>query len=338
MSTNTLLKVRDLSVAFQHEGRFIDVIDHINFEVQLGQCVGLVGESGCGKSVTSLSVMQLIPYPVGRITNGQIFFQGRDVLTMSNDELRNCRGTDIAMIFQEPMTALNPVYTVGSQMLEVFPKGTDKEQARQRSIALLRSVGLAEPELLLNNYPHELSGGMRQRVMIAMAITNNPKLLIADEPTTALDVTIQAQIMKLIREVQSSLGMAMILITHDLGVVFEMCDYVHVMYAGKIVESCSVTELYDHPAHPYTRGLLGSLPVIDTDNHSRKNRLSTIGGSVPSIANFPKGCRFSNRCSRKTAQCESVSPTLSRIAGKDHQVACYHPFTFTELRTGGGVA
>lgn len=327
MAVSTLLEVRDLSVAFQHEGRFINVVDRLSFEVQLGQCVGLVGESGCGKSVTSLSIMQLIPYPVGRITSGQILFQGQDVLKMSNDELRNCRGTDIAMIFQEPMTALNPVYSVGSQMLEVFPKGTDKKQVRQRSIELLRSVGLAEPELLLKNYPHELSGGMRQRVMIAMAIANNPKLLIADEPTTALDVTIQAQIMKLIREVQSSLGMAMILITHDLGVVFEMCDYVHVMYAGKIVESCPVTELYDQPAHPYTRGLLDSLPAIDTIDRSQKSRLKTIGGNVPSITHFPKGCRFSNRCSRKTARCESTTPTLDKITTEEHRVACYHPLT-----------
>lgn len=326
MAVGTLLEVRNLSVAFKHEGNFVNVIDRLNFEVRLGQCVGMVGESGCGKSVTSLSIMQLIPYPVGRITSGEIFLQGRDILKMSNDELRSCRGTDIAMIFQEPMTALNPVFSVGSQMLEVFPKGTDKMQARQRSLELLRSVGLAEPELLLKSYPHELSGGMRQRVMIAMAIANNPKLLIADEPTTALDVTIQAQIMKLIREVQSSLGMAMILITHDLGVVFEMCDYVHVMYAGNIVESCPVAELYDRPAHPYTRGLLASLPVIDTDSRRQKSRLKTIGGNVPSITNFPKGCRFSNRCSRKTSHCESVAPDLRDISGGEHQVACYHPF------------
>ena len=330
MAISTLLEVRDLSVAFQHEGRFINVVDRLNLEVQLGQCVGLVGESGCGKSVTSLSIMQLIPYPVGRITSGQILFQGQDILKMSNDELRNCRGTDIAMIFQEPMTALNPVYSIGSQMFEVFPRGTDKRQARQRSIALLSSVGLAEPELLLTNYPHELSGGMRQRVMIAMAIANNPKLLIADEPTTALDVTIQAQIMKLIREVQSSLDMAMILITHDLGVVFEMCDYVHVMYAGKIVESCPVAELYDRPAHPYTRGLLDSLPSIDTVDRRQKSRLKTIGGNVPSITNFPKGCRFSNRCPRKTGRCESTTPTLQKITTGEHQVACYHPLTVSQ--------
>ena len=318
-----LLAVNSLSVAFQHEGRFVDVVDSVSFTVQRGQCLGIVGESGCGKSVTSLSLMQLIPHPVGKISGGEIFFKGKDIGKLGTEELRQYRGREIVMIFQEPMTALNPVYTVGTQMLEVFRNELPKEQARARIIELLRRVGLAEPELLLKNYPYELSGGMRQRVMIAMAIANNPSLLIADEPTTALDVTIQAQIMQLLKEVQASLGMAMILITHDLGVVFEMCDYVHVMYAGRIVESCTVEQLHDSPAHPYTHGLLASLPHIDADEKQRQ-RLETIPGNVPSIGNFPPGCRFSNRCARRTSQCESSVPPLQEL-GDGRKVACFHP-------------
>ena len=320
-----LLAVKNLSVAFQHEGRFINVVDAVSFDLQRGQCIGIVGESGCGKSVTSLSLMQLIPHPVGKISGGEIFFQGKEISKLGMKELRQYRGREMVMIFQEPMTALNPVYTVGTQMLEVFHKELPQEQARARVIELLRRVGLAEPELLLKNYPYELSGGMRQRVMIAMAIANNPSLLIADEPTTALDVTIQAQIMQLMKEVQTSLGMAMILITHDLGVVFEMCDYVHVMYAGRIIESCTVKQLYDSPAHPYTRGLLDSLPNIDTETAQRQ-RLPTIPGNVPSIGNFPRGCRFSNRCARRTNQCDSSVPPLQEL-GDGHRVACFHPLS-----------
>ena len=319
-----LLAVRNLSVAFQHEGRFVNVVEGVSFDLQRGQCLGIVGESGCGKSVTSLSLMQLIPHPVGKISDGKILFKGKEITAMGVEELRQYRGREIVMIFQEPMTALNPVYTVGSQMLEVFRDELPREQAQVRIIELLRRVGLAEPELLLKNYPYELSGGMRQRVMIAMAIANNPSMLIADEPTTALDVTIQAQIMQLLQEVQTSLGMAMILITHDLGVVFEMCDYVHVMYAGRIVESCSVEQLHDSPSHPYTRGLLGSLPRIDVDQKQRQ-RLQTIPGNVPAIGNFPRGCRFNNRCSRRTEQCKSSVPPL-RAREDGRQVACFHPY------------
>lgn len=325
-----LLAVRSLSVGFQHEDRFLNVVEDVSFDLQRGQCLGIVGESGCGKSVTSLAIMQLIPQPVGKITGGEIFFEQKNVEEMSVEELRSYRGSEMVMIFQEPMTALNPVYSVGSQMIEAFKKELPKKEARQRSIELLRSVGLAEPDLLLKNYPYELSGGMRQRVMIAMAIANNPKLLIADEPTTALDVTIQAQIMKLLKDVQTSLGMAMILITHDLGVVFEMCDHVHVMYAGRIVESCSVKELFDSPTHPYTRGLLDSLPVIDPDMDQRV-RLKTIPGNVPSIENFPAGCRFSNRCERKTNQCEMTVPPLRETKG-GRTVACFHPLTETRKK------
>ena len=320
-----LLAVRNLSVGFQHEDRFVNVVEDVSFDLQRGQCLGIVGESGCGKSVTSLAVMQLIPQPVGKITGGEILFEQKNVGEMAVEELRRYRGSEAMMIFQEPMTALNPVYSIGSQMMETFKKELPKAEARRRSIELLRSVGLAEPELLLKNYPYELSGGMRQRVMIAMAIANNPKLLIADEPTTALDVTIQAQIMKLLKDVQASLGMAMIFITHDLGVVFEMCDYVHVMYAGRIVESCTVEELFYSPVHPYTRGLLDSLPVIDPDMEQRA-RLKTIPGSVPSIENLPAGCRFSNRCERKTNQCEATVPPLRETEG-GRRVACFHPLT-----------
>lgn len=317
-----LLTVESLSVAFQHEGHFVNVVDNVSFELKRGQCLGIVGESGCGKSVTSLSMMQLIPHPIGKITGGHIRFKGKELGKMDVEELRKYRGREIVMIFQEPMTALNPVYSIGSQMLEVFHKELPKAQARARIIELLRRVGLAEPELLLKSYPHELSGGMRQRVMIAMAIANNPSVLIADEPTTALDVTIQAQIIHLLKEVQSSLGMAMILITHDLGVVFEMCDYVHVMYAGRIVESCSVEQLFDAPAHPYTRGLLDSLPHIDPSQDQRQ-RMQTIPGNVPAIGRFPHGCRFSNRCAHRTHEC-TRTPPLQQIADR-HTAACFHP-------------
>ena len=327
-----LLAVKNLSVAFQHEGRFVNVVDEVSFDLQRGQCLGIVGESGCGKSVTSLALMQLIPHPVGKISSGEILFKGKDISGLGVEELRQYRGREIVMIFQEPMTALNPVYTVGTQMLEVFRNELPQEQARGRILDLLQRVGLAEPELLLKNYPYELSGGMRQRVMIAMAIANNPSLLIADEPTTALDVTIQAQIMQLLREVQASLGMAMILITHDLGVIFEMCDYVHVMYAGRIVESCSVEQLHDSPAHPYTRGLLDSLPRIDVDEEPRQ-RLQTIPGNVPAVGNFPPGCRFSNRCARRTSQCESSVPPL-RGRGDGRAVACFHPLSDESKRAG----
>ncbi len=318
-----LLEVKNLSVAFQHEGKFVNVVDEVSFTVQRGQCIGLVGESGCGKSVTSLSLMQLIPHPVGKISGGEIFFKNKDIRSLRAEKLRRYRGREVVMIFQEPMTALNPVYAVGTQMQEAFHNELPQEQARTRIIELLRRVGLAEPELLLKNYPYELSGGMRQRVMIAMAIANNPSLLIADEPTTALDVTIQAQIMQLLREVQTAMGMAMILITHDLGVVFEMCDYVHVMYAGRIVESCTVAQLYDSPAHPYTHGLLASLPRITSEEKPRQ-RLPTIPGNVPSLGSFPHGCRFSNRCAFRTDQCERSTPPLTEL-GEGRRVACFHP-------------
>ncbi len=325
LMSEPLLAVKNLSVAFRHEGHFINVVDEVSFELQRGQCLGIVGESGCGKSVTSLSLMQLIPHPVGKISRGEIFFKGKEISNLGVEELRQYRGREIVMIFQEPMTALNPVYTVGTQMLEAFHNELPQAQARARITALLRRVGLAEPELLLKNYPYELSGGMRQRVMIAMAIANDPSILIADEPTTALDVTIQAQIMQLLQEVRVSLGMAMILITHDLGVVFEMCDYVHVMYAGRIVESCTVEQLYDSPAHPYTRGLLDSLPRIDVDAGPR-HRLQTIPGSVPAIGRFPRGCRFSNRCARRTSQCDNSTPPLRELGG-GRKAACFHPLS-----------
>lgn len=322
---NTLLEVKSLSVAFRTDAnRYVEVVEDISFDVGKGQCIGLVGESGCGKSVTSMSIMQLLPQPLSRMTTGEIRFNGKDLTKLPIAELRALRGHDIAMIFQEPMTALNPVYSVGSQMLECFRKDVPRPEARTRSIELLRSVGLSEPDRLLNNYPHELSGGMRQRVMIAMAIANNPQLLIADEPTTALDVTIQAQIMELLQEVQKSLGMAMLLITHDLGVVFEMCDYVHVMYAGKIVESCSVQQLYEAPSHPYTVGLLNSLPEINQTN-ARAERLPVIEGTVPAIGKFPRGCRFHNRCHFRTDQCALSSPPLRVAKDGTHRYACYHP-------------
>jgi oligopeptide/dipeptide ABC transporter ATP-binding protein len=317
---DTILSVENLTTSFKIGGRWLNAVDDCSFSVPRGQTIGIVGESGCGKSVTSLSIMRLIPDPPGQITGGKIMFEGQDLLKLSDPEMRKIRGNKISMIFQEPMTSLNPVYTIGNQISEVFRlhKGATKNEARERSIEILRKVRIPSPDKRIDEYPHQLSGGMRQRVMIAMALACEPALLIADEPTTALDVTIQAQILDLINTLRSETGMACMLITHDLGVVAETCDFVAVMYGGKIVESAPVRELFADPKHPYTQGLLRSIPKLGS--HSK--RLNTIPGLVPSLGNFPQGCRFQDRCAFKQERCTKVLPEL-RPMGNGAMVSCH---------------
>jgi oligopeptide/dipeptide ABC transporter ATP-binding protein len=291
-----LLEIRDLNIAFNTERGQIRPVRDVAFTIYPGQTVALVGESGCGKSVTSLSILRLIPEPPGRILAGQIFFEGRDLLQLRENEMRAVRGKEIAMIFQEPMTSLNPVYTIGDQIAEAVTlhQGVSQQQAYKIAEDSLHDVGIADPHRRLNEYPHQMSGGMRQRVMIAMALSCQPKLLIADEPTTALDVTIQAQILELLRKLQRERGMSILLITHDLGVVAENADVVAVMYASRIVEVATVEDLFDRPQHPYTEGLFKSVPKLGQDTE----RLATIPGQVPNPARFPSGCKFHTRCPR----------------------------------------
>jgi peptide/nickel transport system ATP-binding protein/oligopeptide transport system ATP-binding protein len=318
---DALLEVRDLRTYFDTDRGLFRAVDGIDFSVGRGKTVGLVGESGCGKSVTSLSVMGLVPSPPGRVTAQSMKFEGRDVLQLSADERRHLRGGKMSMIFQEPMTSLNPVHTVGRQIVEAILAHTklSPNQARDRAIEMLELVRIPSAAARFDDFPHRLSGGMRQRVMIAMALSCEPALLIADEPTTALDVTIQAQILDLLRDLQKRLGMAVLIITHDLGVIAEIADEVIVMYAGKIVESAPVKALFGDPQHPYTIGLLGSIPRLDVE----RERLATIEGTVPSPNNQPKGCRFSPRCPFADRRCREEPPPLREI-GNGHQVACWH--------------
>ena len=307
-------------------------IDGVSFEIGEGKTLGLVGESGCGKSVTSLSIMRLIPSPPGKIVGGEIFYRGRDLLRLNNEEMRRIRGNEISMIFQEPMTSLNPVFTVGNQIGEAIKlhQGLGKRETRQKTIEMLRLVKIADPESRVDSYPHQLSGGMRQRVMIAMALSCNPSLLIADEPTTALDVTIQAQILELIKELQQKIGgMALLLITHDLGVVSEQADNVAIMYAGKIVERSSTRAIFNHPFHPYTVGLLNSLPGI---GGLKKKRLDAIPGMVPSPLHLPSGCRFRDRCPRAQELCAQTEPPLEEKE-PGHTAACHFPHTETREKS-----
>ena len=315
-----ILEVKNLKTQFQTQDGTVKAVDDVSFYVMPGETLGVVGESGCGKSMTGLSIMRLIPSPPGKIVAGEILFQGDDILRMSDDQVRSIRGNDIAMIFQDPMTSLNPVLTINRQISEALQlhMGMNKAQARERTIELLRMVGIPNAEERVDQYPHQFSGGMRQRVMIAMALSCNPKLLIADEPTTALDVTIQAQILDLLSDLQQRLGMAILIITHDLGVIAEVADQVLVMYAGRIVESAGVNDLFADPQHPYTIGLLGSIPRIDVD----RKRLATIEGTVPSPNNQPKGCRFAPRCPFADLRCRQQPPPLRDIA-PGHQVACW---------------
>ncbi len=315
-----LLAVRDLKTHFRTYRGFYRAVDGVSFEVRAGRTLGIVGESGCGKSVTSLSIMGLVPEPPGIRAGGEIVFEGADLLRRSRAEMELIRGAKIAMIFQEPMTSLNPVYRVGEQIVEGLRRHRrmGRTQARERAIEMLRLVKIPSPETRVDSYPHEMSGGMRQRVMIALALACDPQVLIADEPTTALDVTIQAQILDLLRDLQKRLGTAIILITHDLGVIAETADEVAVMYAGQIVERADVRTLFSDAQHPYTLGLLASIPRLDED----RARLETIEGMVPTPDAMPAGCRFAPRCAMAAARCLAETPPLSAI-GEGHLVACW---------------
>jgi oligopeptide/dipeptide ABC transporter ATP-binding protein len=289
----------------------VKAVNGVNYAIPRGKTLGVVGESGCGKSVTALSIMRLIGAP-GKIEGGKILFEGNNLLTKTEEEMRQVRGNDIAMIFQEPMTSLNPVFTVGNQIMEaiILHQKCSKQEARDRAIEMLQKVGIPAPEQRVDEYPHQMSGGMRQRVMIAMALSCNPKLLVADEPTTALDVTIQAQILDLMRELQEDLGMSILIITHDLGIVAELADHVAVMYASRIVEYAEVKELFDNPLHPYTQGLFKSRPTMGM---SRKEKLAVIPGAVPNPLLHPPGCKFNPRCTQAFDACTKIEPTLQEV-------------------------
>ena len=303
-----LLEVKDLKTYFYTEDGVVPAVDGVDFELKPGQTLGIVGESGCGKSVTSLSILRLVPNPPGRIVEGEILFEGKDLVQATESEMQHIRGNDIAMIFQEPMTSLNPVFTIGKQIMEaiMLHQNLDKNKAREKCIEMLKLVGIPRAEQAIDEYPHQFSGGMRQRAMIAMALSCNPKLLIADEPTTALDVTIQAQIIELMKGLKDKLNTAIILITHDLGVVAEMCEHVIVMYAGKVVEEADIMELYTDPKHPYTVGLMKSKPSLD-DN---RDRLEVIPGAVPNPLDMPEGCTFHPRCPHAMDICREKQPHL----------------------------
>lgn len=313
-SDGSLLTIVDLHTYFCGDNGVARVVDGVTFDVPRGKTVALVGESGCGKSVTSLSILRLIPSPPGEIVSGEIRFEGRDLATLDAEELRAIRGGDIAMIFQEPATSLNPVFTIGDQLIEAIRLHRDLplHEAQAEVVQALKAVSLSEPERRMRQYPHELSGGMKQRVMIAMALSCRPKLLIADEPTTALDVTIQARVLDLLRHNQTELGMAILLVTHDLGVVAEMADDVVVMYAGKVVERSTAVDLFAGPLHPYSRGLLSSVVRIDRP----QRRLHAIEGHVPSPTNWPEGCRFKTRCTLAVDKCNAEPPLVEVQPGR----------------------
>jgi len=325
-----LLRVRDLVTSFRTDAGVLRAVDEVSFEVPEGATLGIVGESGCGKSVTALSIVRLIPHPQGAIERGSIELRGKDILRLTEREMQEIRGNEISMIFQEPMTSLNPVYTVGAQIIEAIRlhQKKSRREARERAIEMLRLVGIPSPETNVDAYPHQLSGGMRQRVMIAMALACEPSLLIADEPTTALDVTIQAQILELIAKLREKLGMSIVLITHDLGVVAEVASHVVVMYAGRVIECAPVASLFEHPRHPYTRGLLRSLPsfeaapVITGEGQTkRRARLPVIEGIVPDLMALPPGCRFADRCPMVIDACRKAEPTLDRVTSDPEHLA-----------------
>ena len=317
-----LLDIRGLKTHFKTDDGWLHAVDGVDIAIDAGETVCVVGESGCGKSVTAKTVMKLIDMPPGKIVAGQVLWQGRDLVPLSNDEMRKIRAKEIAIIFQEPMTSLNPVYTVGEQIAESIRlhEGASRREAMDRAIEMLRLVNIPTPERRVKDYPHQFSGGMRQRVMIAIALACNPKLLIADEPTTALDVTIQAQILDLMLELKERLGMAILLITHAMGVVAETAQRVVVMYAGKVVEEATVEDLFARPRHPYTQGLIRSIPRIDTAA-IHKVRLEAIAGTVPKLIDPPEGCRFAARCRHATPACTVATPPL-REASPGHKVAC----------------
>jgi oligopeptide/dipeptide ABC transporter ATP-binding protein len=320
-----VLQVDNLRTYFDTRDGVVKAVDGLDFSVRPGEILGVVGESGCGKSITSLSVMQLLPRPPARFASGRILFKGRDLLQITEDEMRKVRGNEISMIFQDPMSSLNPVLSIGDQLTEaiMLHQGLTPKQALDHAAATLDLVHIPEPRRRLQEYPHQLSGGMRQRVMIAMALSCNPSVLIADEPTTALDVTIQAQILGLMEEIRDSLKTAIILITHDLGVVAEMADRVLVMYAGRKVEEAEVTEIFERPQHPYTRGLMRSVPRLQTDfSETHQERLSEIPGIVPALTNLPQGCTFAERCTFATERCRMEYPALEAKRAR-HLAACW---------------
>lgn len=323
------LEIKDLKVSFGTRKRKVEVVSGVSLHIPEGKIVGVVGESGCGKTVTALSIMRLIPDPPGKITGGEITFDGVNLLELSENDIRALRGNRISMIFQEPISSLNPVFSVGDQIGEAIRTHLrlSKKEERERVIELLTLVGIPAPEKRLSSYPHELSGGMCQRVMIAMALACHPQLLIADEPTTALDVTIQAGILELIDELKEKMGMSVLLITHDLGIIAEVADYVYVMYAGKIVEHASVTDLFDSPAHPYTIGLMGSIPRLN--DHEQK--LNAIPGTIPSPHEFPSACRFQDRCPYVIDKCRIDEPPLG-LVNKMHYSACFRSGELIEGR------
>ncbi len=327
-----VLEVQDLRTEFHTDDGVVRAVNGVSFSVRAGETLGLVGESGCGKSVTAFSILRLIPSPPGRIAGGRVLLRGRDILGLGDEEMRRLRGNEISMVFQEPMTALNPVYTVGNQIEEAvrLHQKVGAREARRRAVEMLEQVGIPSPEQRVDEYPHQMSGGMRQRVMIAMALSCNPAVLIADEPTTALDVTIQAQILELLKRLQAEMGMALILITHDLGVIAETADRVAVMYAGRIAEAAAAEDLFAEPRHPYTIGLLESIPRMT----ERKERLSVIPGVVPPPTAFPSGCPFHPRCPFAVDRCRAEEPELEDCAPA-HQVRCHRWREVPELRASG---
>ncbi len=326
----TLLEVRDLKTYFFTQEGMVKAVDGVSFDLQEGETLGLVGESGCGKSVSAMSLMRLIPDPPGKIVSGEVIFEGKDLVTMSDEEIRAIRGNRIAMIFQEPMTSLNPVLTIGRQLTEALELHLhmDKRAALNRAAELLQAVGIPDAERRIDDYPHQFSGGMRQRVMIAMGMSCNPKLLLADEPTTALDVTIQAQVLEVMQKLSRDTGAATIIITHNLGVVARYAQRVNVMYAGRIIERADAADLYAHPLHPYTLGLLASVPRLD---EALREKLDPIEGLPPDLINLPPGCPFMPRCKFAKPICMEKYPPLMEVA-KDHTAACWVDVTTGELR------
>jgi len=322
MDTGRLLDIHNLKTYFDVRGGVLKAVDDVSFTMEAGETLGLVGESGCGKSVTAASIMRLVPIPPGRIAGGQIIFDGIDILKLPSSEMRKVRGRMVSMIFQEPMTSLNPVFTVGDQVAEVIQlhEKLSQREIRKRVIEAFRLVRIPAPESRINEYPHQMSGGMRQRVMIAMALVCHPKLMIADEPTTALDVTIQAQILELMNRLKEETGASILFITHDLGVIAEMAQRVAVMYAGKIVEAADADTLFSDPKHPYTNGLMSSIPVLGMGKKQR--RLNTIAGVVPSLFKLSEGCLFNERCTVTMKECSHVEPPMIEL-GNNHIVRCH---------------
>ena len=329
MAREKLIEVKNLKTYFYTDRGVSKAIDGVDFEIYSGETLGLVGESGCGKSVTAISIMRLIQKPSGKIVEGEVLFKGKDLLKLKLDEMRKIRGNEISMIFQDPMTSLDPVFTIGEQISEaiLLHKDVDKKEAMKQTIEMLRKVGIALPEQRVNEYPHQLSGGMRQRVMIAIALSCNVKLLIADEPTTALDVTIQAQILDLMNELKDKFGMSILIITHDMGVIAEISERVGVMYAGKIIEYADVQTLFANPRHPYTWGLMNSIPRPGLN----RNRLFTIAGVVPSSYNYPKGCNYNIRCPIASDICFIQEPEIEELE-KGHKVRCWNYNKLEDLK------